>query len=248
MPIHDWTRVASGIFHDFHQTWTIELKAALNQGRLPEGYYALAEQLAGGIGPDVLTLHGPEDEARLSSEPVGGVTLEQAPPQVEFRLKAESDWYAAKANSVVVRHISGHRVVAVLEIVSPGNKSNRRGVRKFLRKAFKMLRAGVHLLIVDLFPPGPRDPQGVHKLVWDEFVDNEFVLPEDKRLTLAAYASGTYPEAFVQPVAVGLPLPDMPLFLSPEVYVPAPLEATYQSAWATVPAYWRRVLEGCEQR
>ena len=56
MPIHDWTKVGAGIFHDFHQTWIIEIKRALNAGLLPAGYYALAEQIAGGLGPDVLAL------------------------------------------------------------------------------------------------------------------------------------------------------------------------------------------------
>ena len=43
-------------------------------------------------------------------------------------------------------------------------------------------------------------------------------------------------------VTVGDALPDMPLFLTPDVYVPVPLEATYQSAWDGMPAYWRDVL------
>ena len=35
MPIHDWTRVDAGLFHDFHQDWTIELSRSLNAGLLP---------------------------------------------------------------------------------------------------------------------------------------------------------------------------------------------------------------------
>ena len=35
---------------------------------------------------------------------------------------------------------------------------------------------------------------------------------------------------------------EMPLFLTPEVYVPLPLEASYQSAWEAVPSYWQHVL------
>ena len=27
MPIHDWTRVRSNQFHDFHQSWTVFLEA-----------------------------------------------------------------------------------------------------------------------------------------------------------------------------------------------------------------------------
>ena len=44
MPIHDWSRVSAGTFHDFHQGWTIEIRNRLNSGVLPDGYYAMADQ------------------------------------------------------------------------------------------------------------------------------------------------------------------------------------------------------------
>jgi hypothetical protein len=47
MPLHDWTRVPSGLFHHFHQSWTIRISDALNAGRLPKGVAALVEQKAG---------------------------------------------------------------------------------------------------------------------------------------------------------------------------------------------------------
>ncbi len=56
------------------------------------------------------------------------------------------------------------------------------------------------------------------------------------------YVGGTSAEAFIELVAVGDTLPEMPLFLTPDVYVSVPLEATYQSAWEGMPAYWRDVL------
>jgi hypothetical protein len=55
MPIHDWTRVTAGIWHDFHGVWISELRTALNDGLLPSEYYALSEQIAGPRGPEVLT-------------------------------------------------------------------------------------------------------------------------------------------------------------------------------------------------
>ena len=55
MPVHDWTRVDAGLFHNFHQNWITFLCGALNTGVLPDNYYALAEQTIGPI-PDVLTL------------------------------------------------------------------------------------------------------------------------------------------------------------------------------------------------
>jgi hypothetical protein len=36
----------------------------------------------------------------------------------------------------------------------------------------------------------------------------------------------------------------MPLFLTPDVYVPVPLDSTYTAAWEGMPAYWREVLAG----
>ena len=113
-----------------------------------------------------------------------------------------------------------------------------------MEKAVALLRGGIHLLIVDLFAPGRRDPQGIHQAIWDELSNSEFSLPPDRPLILAAYIGGPFPEAFVEPVALQAPLPEMPLFLTPAVYIPVPLEATYQSAWEAVPAFWRDVLTG----
>ena len=47
------------------------------------------------------------------------------------------------------------------------------------------------------------------------------------------------PEAFLSHLAVGEPIPDMPVFLDLNEYVPVPLEATYQQAYRGLPAYWR---------
>ena len=136
----------------------------------------------------------------------------------------------------------GHDVIAVVEIVSPGNKNTRHGLRAFVDKAVEPLRAGVHLLVVDLFPPGPRDPQGIPKAIWDECTDNNFALPPDRPLSVGAYVGGPIPEVFIEPAAVGALLREMPLFLTPDHYVPLPLEGTYQSAWEAVPSFWRDVL------
>jgi hypothetical protein len=242
MPIHDWTRVDAGIFHHFHLEWIGELSRALNQGLLPPDHYALAEQITSLWEPDVLTLRGPTKGLPPEKNPPPGIALAVAPPKVRYRVKTEIERYAAKAKAIVIRHTSNHQIIAVMEIVSPGNKSSRQRLRAFVEKAEELLRAGIHLLIVDLFPPGPRDPQGMHKALWDEFIDNNFALPLDKPLTLAAYTGGPCPEAFIEPPAVGAPLLDMPLFLTPDVYILVPLEATYQSAWEAVPSFWRDVL------
>jgi len=245
MPIHDWSRVGAGIFHDFHHAWIEEIKRALNGGLLPDTYYALAEQHAAGFGPDVLTLQGgagqdpgPDD----TPDPGGGGLVTTAPA---VRLAAESDreFYRRKQTTVAVRHVSGDRVVAMAEIVSPGNKASRHGIRSFVDKAAELLDRRIHLLLIDLHPPGPRDPHGMHGAVWEEIAGQEYDLPADRPFTLAAYESGLNVRAYVQAAAVGDMLPDMPLFLEPGAHVPVPLEATYQAAWQAVPRRWRAVLE-----
>jgi hypothetical protein len=246
MPIHDWTRVDAAIFHAFHHDWITEISRILNRGLLPAAYYALPEQIAGGLGPDVLTLRRPgSNGASPAGTPVdGGMALALAPPRVRIRMRCEANRYAAQAKAVTIRHVSNHQVVAMLEIVSPGNKNSQNGLNAFVRKAHEALAAGIHLLIVDLFPPSPRDPQGIHRAVWGEDCGPDYALPPDKPLTCVAYIGGPSAEAFVEPVAVGDALPEMPLFLTAEVYVSVPLEATYQLAWEGMPAYWRQVLGG----
>ena len=134
-------------------------------------------------------------------------------------------------------------MVAVIEIVSPGNKDSRHAIRAFARKAVEFLQAGIHLLIVDLFPPNRRNPQGIHKVIWDRLRDEAFELPPDKPLTLAAYAAGSEIVAYIEPVAVGDILPDRPIFLTPDYYVNCPLEATYQASWSVFPAVLKAPLE-----
>ena len=165
MPIHDWTRVPAGIFHHFHHAWIEEITRAFNRGLLPAGFYALAEQLAGSLGPDVLALHnlqGPTNGAFRTDAPPGGVKLAERQPKVRHTARTETDTYAAKAKAVVVRHASDHRIIAMVEIVSSGNKSSQTRFHSFIEKAEEAMAAGIHLLIVDLFPPTPSRDSSRH--------------------------------------------------------------------------------------
>jgi hypothetical protein len=239
MPIHDWTRVRANRFHHFHQDWTVEIARSLNRGLLPDGYLAMAEQITGGPEPDVVTLSLP---IKPGDSGPAGTAVEEAPPKVRHVARSEAAVYARKANRVTVRHPDGD-VVAVIEVVSPGNKDSKHAVRSFARKAVEFLFAGIHLLIVDLFPPSKRDPQGVHKLIWDRIRDEPFELPPDKPLTLAAYSAGGVLTGYVENVGVGDALPDMPIFLTPDRYVPCPLETTYRASWDAFPKSLKGPLE-----
>ncbi len=247
MPVHEWSRVEAGLFHHFHHSWIEELQRALNAKVLPPDYYALAEQFAGGFGPDVLTLKGPPEEAEPEGwSPVGRHPGERrlalAEPKLEVTAETEMEFYRRKQASVTVRHVTDDRVVAVIEVVSPGHKSNRVGIEAFVRKAADLLDRRIHLLILDVLPPGPRDPHGLHALIWEHLAGVEPPRPE-RPLTLASYEADLAVRAFVVPLAVGDRLPDMPLFLAPRGCVEVPLDETYQSAFAVFPRRWRHRLE-----
>lgn len=253
MPAHDWTRVSPGTFHDFHLAWIAEMRRTLNRGLLPSGYYAQAEQVAGGAVPDVLTLQesgeASESTAWSKSDAANGVvTVAEAPPKVSLVERyAESAILHTLQRHLVIRHSSGDRIVALVEVVSPGNKDSTVHMESFITKALSALKQGYHLLILDLFPPGRFDPEGIHGLVHAGIFgvpEGDYQQPRGRPLTLAAYVAAEPITAYVEPLAVGTELPDMPLFLDPGHYVNVPLEATYDAAYEGVPQRWQRVIEG----
>jgi hypothetical protein len=243
MPVHDWSRVDANAFHHFHQRWTIAIADALNAGLLPAGFSALVEQYARVVVPDVLAVERrPSPAGRKPAG--GGVTL--TPPKTSVVRQAKA-LQAARANRIAIRHRLGD-IVCVIEVVSPANKSSQVALRRFVEKSSECLRQGINLLVIDLLPPTPRDPQGMHKAIWDEFDDEPFQLSATKPLTVAAYVAGdlaTEDEttAYVEMVGIGDLLPDMPAYLDRTAYVPVPLERTYREAWDHCPADFREWVE-----
>ena len=250
MPVHDWTTVEAGVYHMMHGAWLVTIARALNNGVLPPGYYAMSEQVTATIGPDIVTLEHPPRPDPPPAAGAGVRSLDADRPAVGVLERAARATRTRPRRRLAVRHVSGHTVVAVIELVSPGNKAKKKDFRQFVEKAAAVIEVGVHLLVIDPFPPTARDPDGVHAAVWAEVAKPgrnrpRFTLPPGRPLTAASYAAGREVVAAVQPFAVGEPVPTMPLFLTAdEEYVTVPLEATYAAAWLEVPKYWRDVLEG----
>ncbi|MDA1051558.1 MAG: DUF4058 family protein [Planctomycetota bacterium] len=251
MPLHDWTQVEAGIFHDFHTAWISEIRKELNGGLLPAGYYALAEQHAGRYVADILTLHARPDTVKEQPLPppptleTGGTAVAEAPPKVGLIELLESELVDLQ-RTLTIRHISTHRVIALLEIVSPANKDRGEHMEEFAIKTITALERGVHVLVVDLFPPGAYDPNGIHGEIRQRLVplDEPFELPRDEPQTLVSYVAGSPTKVYLNQISVGDAIPEMPLFLTRERYVNAPLEATYNAAYEGMPKFWRDVLEG----
>ena len=232
MPIHDWTRVVEDIFHSIHLSWVVEIQRALNTGILPDTHYAMTE-------PNPTHTDDEEILGELDSDVFSKVT-----PLFRHHSVSPQDFYIAKRRTIVIRHVSRDRVVALLEIVSPGNKSSRRTMRAFVDKAVETIERGYHLGVVDLFPVGPHDSKGIHHLIWSH-IDNAqaYELPADEPLTQATYYSGDPKNAFIEPTAVGRELIELPVFLRCDLSVLVPMESTYQEAFRGMPKKWRQVLE-----
>ena len=241
MPMHDWTKVEPTIYHHFHQRWSVAIVDALNAGLLPPGFSALIEQYAAGVVPDVLAV-----ERRRRPRHSGGKTATL--PPTRWKIEAQNaGTLLRRANQIAIRHRLGD-VVCIIEIVSPGNKASRSALRQFVEKTTAFLQSGVNVLLVDPFPPTPRDPQSLHKLIWDEIEEAPFEMPAGEPLLLASYrvgddSVGLAPMAFLEAFRVGGTLPDMPAWLDPDANVSVPLERTYDAAWEVCPTDYRCLVE-----
>jgi hypothetical protein len=203
----------------------------------------MAEQVSGGMIPDVLTLQEGVDGGDGREAGDGGTALAIQPPQVAITATLERSLYLEKVNRLVIRHRSRDRIVAMIEVVSPGNKGSVLHLRKFVDKALGALKEGIHLLVIDLHAPSCRDPQGIHGVIWEELgAEEAFQAPPNKPFTLAAYVADSPIRAYVEPLAIGDSLHPMPLFLTPDRYVEVPLEDSYMEAVADIPERARRPL------
>lgn len=235
MPMHDWTRVTAGIYHGFHHEWISEIHRALLRS-LPEGYYSMPEQQAAGFGPDILTLKSGDGPMNA------GGTATATRPKTRYTIETATEFYLRKKKSVVIRHTSGDRVIAMIELVSPGNTGAAHALRQFVDKANELLQQRIHLLIIDPFPPSKRDPHGIHAAIFERVEDEPFALPPEKPLTLVSYECDDVVRGYLEPIAVGDELPDMPIYLYPGFAIDVPLERTYMAAWDAVPKRWQDVV------
>ena len=235
MPIHDWTRVDDGEFHALHTMWLAALTDALN-ARLPKGYYALPEQKVNILSPDVTTYANSAE--RVESN---GTAVAVAEPRTERRVAVRASATPPRRR-IVVRKSPSKRVVAILELVSRGNKDRRDSVTDFAIKVADFLRLEIHAVVIDVLPPGKSDPGGPHPEIWaqlepeDEASEPGEPPPPNRPLTFAGYRAGRETVAFLRYAAVGDALPDAPLFLDGGAFVEVPLEATYQSVFERLPS------------
>jgi hypothetical protein len=136
--------------------------------------------------------------------------------------------------------------VAVIEIVSGGNKTSRARVEQFLSKSVGLLERGIHLVLLDIQAPTALVPRGLHARIASELGHEPSASPAGRPLSVVSYQvleSGAV-RAHLVPLKVGDPLPEMAVFLTPHEFVRLPLEVTYGEAFRSVPWKFQEALEG----
>lgn len=216
MPIHDWSRVNTGTFHDFHLGWIVRLSAALNNEILPATHYALIERATGEVVPDVVL----------------GPAL------------SETEHYLEKQNRIAIHRVSDDRVVSLVDVVSPANKAAPEHFAKFIDRCVTALGHGQHLVVVDLHAPTASAPHTVHHAISEVVARDSRDVANAKPFTMISYHAVRPIRAIVETAGIGVTLPDMPLFLEDRRDVTLPLEETYKNAYRGIAARSKQMLEG----
>lgn len=86
---------------------------------------------------------------------------------------------------LVIRHLESHKVVTVIELLSPANKRNGPGREAYLKKRQEVLHSDSHLVEIDLLRGGKRSPLGSPYPPGDYFV---IVCRRESRSRAAVYA------------------------------------------------------------
>jgi hypothetical protein len=217
-------------WESFHTTWASTLADALNQDVLPPGYIALEHVHAGAeIEIDVATCADSTTGGRNG----GTATLPRTvwtPATAPLLLPA----VFPPSCTVEIRTTEGGRtLVAAIELVSPANKDRASKRRLFAAKCATYLSRGIGLILVDVVT----SRQGnLHNELID-LLDLEltFQMPVEQTLYSVAYRplrsdGAERIETWPYALAVGQPLPVMPLSLEAEQCVPVNLESAYQDA------------------
>ncbi|MBY0525952.1 MAG: DUF4058 family protein [Gemmataceae bacterium] len=206
-------------WHGFHHAWASTIAFNLNH-RLPQRFFA-EPNVQFGIEIDVATLEDTDDGG-----PRPAVAPAWLPPGPA--LIAPIAVVADVVEVRVYRNEGGFVLAGAIELVSPSNKDPPASRTAFVSKCAAYIQQGVGLVIVDVVTERLAN-------LHDELLARlEVTAPP---LAAALYAAAYRPvqrderphvEVWQEALAIGAPLPTMPLCLRAGPCIPLDLEATYE--------------------
>jgi hypothetical protein len=220
-------------WESFHGWWGYQLAGQLNLRPLPHGFVAEGNMHIGlTVEADVAAFREDPDTS-TGGGPNGSVATEVwAPPQPPVVVPVDF----ASLETFEIRVYDQDRartLVATVELVSPGNKDRPEHRRAFLDKCAAYLREGVSVIVVDVVTSRRHN---FHAALMELFNGGDSAA---RAVTSDLYAvayrartvgTRTQLEAWPAPLALGEPLPTLPLWLAVDCAVPLELEAGYREA------------------
>jgi hypothetical protein len=218
----------------FPSNWATRLADALNDRWLPPEFVAEETTHAGGhLEIDVATYQ--QTLAPAAALPNGGPPVAVAAPTYAPPAPARTV-PAVFPDSFEVRVFTatgGLTLVAVIELVSPGNKDRPEERRAFAAKCAGYMHQGISLIVLDVVTSLHANLHHEIMRSMDPNAAPDF--PDDVNLYGVAYRPvrrQDRAEIDMWPArcAVGEPLPVLPLRLTGDLFVPVDFEAAYQEA------------------
>ncbi|MFO0951853.1 MAG: DUF4058 family protein [Isosphaeraceae bacterium] len=216
----------------FHGMWIAMMTADLNR-RLPERFLAEPQVHLGSAAEIDVATFEEEGQGRPTPAPAdsGGVaTAVWAPPRPT--LSAPSEAPMPQSYSVRVHDLGrARRLVAAVELVSPANKDRPENRRTFVSKCAAMLADLVCVSVVDIVTTRGFNLYGEVLEVLGLTDPALAAEPFDNYAVSARHVRENETwrfEAWTHPLAVGQPLPTLPLWVAEDLAVPLELDASYE--------------------
>jgi len=233
MPLRDHFRSPVNDKHRWdavHGQWPGEIVRTLFD-LLPPGFQAEPKVYHGApFEVDVAMIE--DDDRPPSTADAGGGTATLTTSETVLTLDAdlsEFDEYEVR----VYDERRERTLVAAIELVSPANKDRPEAREQFLGKAAALLRQDVCVVVVDIVTV----PQAnLYAQLLARIGQSDPRLSDPPQPSSAATLRSRRPpkkrravlDAWFFPMAVGEPLPAVPLWLSPDLRITLPLEPSYQ--------------------
>jgi hypothetical protein len=217
----------------FHGWWAAAIAGRLNEKFLPPEYFAEFQvTVSTRIEVDVATF---AENGVLAAAPGDGATTAVqthawAPPKAVAVIPSV---FPDDFEVQVFSSIAGPTLVAAIELVSPGNKDRAEARRAFAAKCSAYLQRGIGLIVVDVVTSRQAN---LHDELMAILGPTEgFVFPTPSLLYATAYRPVHRQERneidlWREELALGQPLPTLPLAVRGLGSLPIELESTYMEA------------------
>jgi hypothetical protein len=209
-----------------HSTWATTIAAQLNDRLLPSDYFAIPNTKLGGVEVDVGTLR---EGGALSATEDSNSAAVWAPPAPS--LTAIIDFNDLDIFEVqVLQDLGGPQLRAAIELISPANKDRPSSRHAFAVKCASYLQSGASVIVVDIVTDRSANLHAeiLQVLNWV----NGSIWQSPSNLYVAGYRTTPWNtqqqfQAWLEPLAIGDPLPTLALWLDLDLYVPLRLEESY---------------------